>query len=233
MPSRNDWHRRACITSWATPWIPTRIPKSSQSSLLHWVFASNDTWDSNFTSFNTQRFILKVTHAPGQNSVDYIVETPEVLVLTEVKSVSPSPETRYGVFHDGGDIDQKLNKACRQISRTAELIRGGHPDLPPSNGRPLRGLVVTREEYFNLPITAITNVIKPASIPTTVISSQKLEHVLAGLSKESSCGSLLLQTLAPDTDTIKTDLAPLPTDTNPLLSEIRDQWWESVRSLPS
>ena len=175
----------------------------------------------------------EISYASGQKSVDYIVETPEVLVLVEVKSVSPSADTRYGVFPEGGDIDQKLNKACRQISRTAELIREGHPDLPPSNGRSLHGLVVTREEYFNLPISAITNVIKPASVPTTVVSSQKLDHVLAALSKESACGSLLLQALAPNTDTIKTDLNPLPTDTNPLLREIRDQWWESVRSLPS
>ena len=165
----------------------------------------------------------EITYASGQQSVDYIVETPEVLVLVEVKSVSPSPETRYGVFP----------KACGQISRTAELIRDGHPDLPPSNGRPVRGLVVTREEYFNLPIASITDVIKPASVPTTVVSSQKLEDVLAGLRKESACGSLLLQALAPDADTIKMDLIPLSADTNPLLSEIRDQWWESVRSLPS
>ena len=169
-------------------------------------------------------------YAPGQRSVDYIIETPEVLVLVEVKSVSPNLDTKYGVFPEGGDLDRNLKKACGQISRTAELIQEGHPELPTQSGQPLRGLVVTREEYFNLGISALTEVIRPASVPTTVVSSRQLENALSGLSKDPACGSLLLNALASDIGTIKTALEPLLANTNPLLEKTGSRWLESVTS---
>ena len=170
----------------------------------------------------------EITYDSGKKTVDYIVETPHVLVLVEAKSVSPNVETRSGSFPEGGDLDRNLNWACDQITRTADLIRQGHPDLPVPAGRPLRGLVVTREDYFNLPMPYIRDMITPASEPTTVVSSQQLEYVIPGLSKDPACGSLLLKALASDTSMIKTHLDPLPTAENPLLKETWVRWSKEV-----
>ena len=52
----------------------------------------------------------EITYGSSQQSVDYIIETPEVLVLVEVKSVAPDIWTRSGVFPDGGDVDRKINR---------------------------------------------------------------------------------------------------------------------------
>ena len=178
----------------------------------------------------------ETTYDSGKKTVDYIVETPQVLVLVEAKSVSPNVHTRSGVFPSGGDFDRNLNRACDQISRTAGLIRRGHPDLPTPDGRPLRGLIITREDYFNLPMPYIGDMINPASEPTTVVSSHQLEYVLSGLSNDLACGSLLLEALASDTNRIKTHLDPLPTGENPLLKKVWDRWSEEIGlplSLPS
>lgn len=170
----------------------------------------------------------EITYNSGKKTVDNIVETPEVLVLVEAKSVSPNVNTRSGVFPSGGDLDRNLNRACDQISRTADLIRQGHPDLPTPDGRPLRGLIVTREDYFNLPMPYISDIIRPASEPTTVVSSHQLEYVLSELSNDPACGSLLLEALASDTNRIKTHLDPLPTGENQLLKKVWDRWSEEI-----
>ena len=166
----------------------------------------------------------EITYDSSQQSVDYIIETPDVLVLVEVKSVAPDIWTRSGVFPDGGDVDRKINRACQQITRTAELILRNHPDLPKLEGRPMRGLVVTREDYFNLSLFPVTEVATPASIPTTVVSSQQLEFVVSGLSDDVVCGSSLLGALASDTNRIKTDLEPLPGGINPLAEKVVKRW---------
>ena len=169
----------------------------------------------------------EITYGSSQRSVDFIVETPEVLVLVEAKSVAPDTKTRSGVFPQGGGFD-RINHACTQISRTAKLIKDGHPRLPALESRPVRGLVVTREEHFSLPMPFITDLVKPATVPTTVVSSQQLEHILAGLSNDPACGQSLLEALASNTNQIQPYPGPLPAATNPLLKEIKDQWWASV-----
>ena len=166
----------------------------------------------------------EITYDSSQKSVDYIIETDEVIVLVEVKSAAPDVKTRSGSFPKGGDVDRKLNRACDQISRTAKLMGQGHPKLPALNGRPLRGIVVTREDYFNLQMPPMANVVKPASVPTTVVSSLQLEYVLSALSDDPACGSLLLGAMAADTNRVKTHLNPLATGTNPLLKEVGDLW---------
>ena len=93
----------------------------------------------------------EVSYGRSQKSVDYIIEMPEVVVLVEAKSVAPNAYTRSGIFPDNGDMDRGINHACQQITRTATLMEGGHPDFPDLRDRPLRGLVVTRERYLNLP----------------------------------------------------------------------------------
>lgn len=85
----------------------------------------------------------EIVYDNDQKSVDYIITTPEVVVLVEAKSTAPTQQTRAGVFPINGDLDRGINLACRQITRTAELIQSGHPKFSHLQGPPLRGLVVT------------------------------------------------------------------------------------------
>ena len=169
----------------------------------------------------------EITYGSSQKGVDFIVETPEVVVLVEAKSVAPNAATRAGVFPDGGDIARNINKACNQIGVTAQLMRQSHPSFPDLGGRPLRGLVVTREQYFNLPFPFIVDEVTPAQVPTTVVSAQQLEHALPALSDDGDCGSALLEALDAEPDRIKMSLAPLPFSANPLLRDVFELWQET------
>ena len=170
----------------------------------------------------------EIVYDDDQKSVDYIIETPEVLVLVEAKSVAPNIHTRSGVFPEDGEIQKKIERACRQITNSASLIERGHPRFPVLAGRPMRGLVVTREQYFNLPLPFL-DVVQPASIPTTLVSSQQLEGVIPTLSDDADCGTSLLGALGSDPDVVKPSLDPLPLGRNQLLDEIRDRWFDEHR----
>ncbi len=166
----------------------------------------------------------EIVYDSGKRSVDYIIETPEVLVLVEVKSAAPEIDTRSGIFPEDGEVQKKIDKACRQITNSASLIEQGHPRFPVLAGRPMRGLVVTREPYFNLPLPFLTDVVQPASIPTTIVSSQHVEGVIPALSDDAACGTSLLGALGSDPNTVKTSLDPLPLGRNQLLGDIGDRW---------
>ncbi len=166
----------------------------------------------------------EIVYDDDQRSVDYIIETPEVLVLVEAKSVAPNIDTRSGIFPDHGDVEKNIERACKQITRSASLIEQGHPEFPTLNGRQMRGLVVTREQYFNLQMPFRNNIVQPASIPTTIASSQQLEVVIPALSDDADCGTSLLGALGSDPNTVKTSLDPLPLGRNQLLGDIGDRW---------
>ena len=171
----------------------------------------------------------EIVYDDDQKSVDYIIETPEVLVLVEAKSAAPDIKTRSGIFPEDGEMQRKIEKACRQITTSAARIDQGHPDFPALAGRPMRGLVVTREQYFNLPLPFLTDVVQPASIPTTILSSQQLEGVIPALSDDADCGTSLLGALGSDPEVVKTSLDPLPLGRNQLLGEIGDRWFDEHR----
>ena len=171
----------------------------------------------------------EIVYDDDQKSVDYIIETPDALVLVEAKSVAPNIDTRSGIFPDRGDVQRNIDRACRQITKSAALIQQGHPDFPNLNGRQMRGLVVTREQYFNLPMPFLSDVVQPASIPTTIASSQQLEGVIPVLSDDTDCGTSLLGALGSDPGVVKTTLDPLPLGRNQLLGEIGDRWFDEHR----
>ena len=171
----------------------------------------------------------EIVYDDNKKSVDYIIETPEVLILVEAKSSAPNIKTRSGIFPEDGEMQQKIAKACDQITTSAARIDEGHPDFPVLAGRSMRGLVVTREPYFNLLIPFMTDVVQPASIPTTIVSSQHLEGVIPALSDDTDCGTSLLGALASDPETVKTSLDPLPLGRNQLLGEIGDRWFDEHR----
>lgn len=167
----------------------------------------------------------EVTYNRGQNkSVEFMIETPEAIVLVEAKSTAPDETTRSGDDPDQRKMRELFRKACGQISRTAQQIEQGNPKFPPQNGRPIRGLIVTREHYYNLPMMFIGDPMPTASVPTTVWSSNQLEHAIPGLIDDPDCGARLLEALAPDADRLYTATDPLPLGHNPLLKEQWDQW---------
>lgn len=167
----------------------------------------------------------EIEYDKGQKkSVDYIIETSDVLALVEVKSTPPDAAARAGVDLDHGKMQQLFRKACDQIDRTVEQITQGNPEFPAHDGREIRGLIVTREQYYNLPVLLIGNMMPTASVPTTVWSSQALEHTIPSLIDDPSCGARLLEALAHDIDRLYTTTDPLPLGHNPLLKELWDLW---------
>ena len=167
----------------------------------------------------------EIAYDKGQKlSVDYIAETPEAIVLIEAKSSAPDAQARSGVNLDAGKMGQVLATACNQIERTAEQIEQGKPEFPSQNGRPLRGLIVTREQFYNLPSAFIGNTMPTASVPTSVWSSQLFEHALPELTGDPECGKRLVEALAPDTQRLYTRADPLPLRRNPLLKDLWEQW---------
>ena len=158
----------------------------------------------------------EITYEKGQKkSVDFIIETPEAIVLVEVKSTPPDAATRSGIDLDTGKMNQMLTKACSQITRSADMIEQRHAKFPDKNGRPLRGLIITREHYYNLPVAFIGNTMPTASVPTSVWSSQLLEHAIPALIDDPDCGKRLLEALAPDTERLYSTADPLRLGHNP------------------
>ncbi len=166
----------------------------------------------------------EITYESSQKSVDYFIETPELIVLVETKSAAPDARTRSGLFPEYGDLQLRLQRACEQIGNSAELIKAGHKQFPPLNDRELRGLVISREQYFNVPMPSISDLVKPVEVPTNIISSHQFEQILGTISKDSAVGHTLLNALAIDTNTVKYDLEPIPGSVNPLLAEMFRNW---------
>ena len=170
----------------------------------------------------------EITYDSDQRSVDYIVETPEVVVLVEAKSIAPTLDTRAGRFPEGSDVAEKLQHACDQVARTANLLERGHEDFPGLDGRPMRGLVVTREPYFWLDTPFFEEVVQPRAVPTTFIGSYELESVLPALIDDTACGERLLGALPGDFTSVGSRLRDLPQGGNPLVLQTWDEKFLAV-----
>jgi hypothetical protein len=163
---------------------------------------------------------------PVQKTVDHFIITPEAVVLVEVKAARPVRATRLGEPAGDDDTIKKVGYACKQIERTAQLIRDGHPAVEsiPAD-RPLLGLVVTLEPFHLVNTALYDDVIAKPSIPTTVASSLELESFVANLRSAADVGQRLLDAYTtPGDGGISLDDAGegLPSLPNPLL----DEAWE-------
>ncbi len=165
----------------------------------------------------------EISYEGGKLGVDYIVETPEVVLLVEVKAIAPTLATRAGRFLEDGDVATKIRKACDQIAETAGLLESRHEAFPSLNGRPVRGLVVTRDPYYLLDAPFFDDAREPMSVPTTFIGSHELERVLPSLMHDAACGARLLDVLPNDLGSVGRSLRDLPQGLNPLLSEVFDE----------
>lgn len=170
----------------------------------------------------------EISYDGGKLSVDYIVETPEVVVLVETKAIAPTLDTRAGRFPQDNDVATKLQKACDQIATTAELLEQGHESFPSLKGRAVRGLVVTRDPYYWLGTPFFDDIVQPKSVPTTFISSHELETVLGPLIHDTACGTRLLNALPNDLRDVGSRLTELAHGANPLLSETWDADFEPI-----
>ncbi|MCY4516318.1 MAG: hypothetical protein OXB99_03665 [Acidimicrobiaceae bacterium] len=177
--------------------------------------------------------IPEIEYDNGRKSVDFFVKTPEVVLLVEAKSISPRHDTRSGLLPSAGGISAELDKASRQITATAELISAGHESFREFQGLPLRGLIVTREHYFNLAMPFINERIIPASVPATILSAQELEHALGAIVDEPDCGAQLLNSMNPHLAPVGRALNPPLAAHNPMLGDMWDKWADGWPQAPA
>ncbi|WP_428116626.1 hypothetical protein [Candidatus Poriferisodalis sp.] len=170
----------------------------------------------------------EISYGGGKLSVDYIVETPQVVVLVEAKAIAPTLDTRAGKFSEDSDVARKLQKACDQIAKTAELLEKGHERFPSLNGRPMRGLVVTRDPYYWLGAPFFDDLVQPKSIPTAFVSAHELEVMLPPLMHDTACGARLLDALPNELRSVSSRLTELAQGENPLLFEVWDADYEPI-----
>lgn len=120
----------------------------------------------------------EVLYDSGQNrSVDWIVVSPAVVLLVEVKSTRPTEPIRLGSTRALGDLARKLGKAYTQIEKTNSLIDSGHGAFSwVPKDLPRIGIVVTVESFPFANSPPIRDQIAPTrSIPTIVCSSEEIE----------------------------------------------------------
>jgi hypothetical protein len=117
--------------------------------------------------------------AYGSNllTVDKFVVFPDVIVLVEIKATPMTAEGRAGLDRLDEDITRTITHGADQLQRTYDAIHSGrYPELAwvPTD-RPFRGLVVTREPYWNA-VNGFGSPL-PTSFPTTVVSAREIEHL--------------------------------------------------------
>lgn len=118
---------------------------------------------------------------PERKSVDWLVTTPDALLLVECKSQRLPLDARSGGASLLTELAARLNKARAQISATADLVRTGAApfDVLPGD-RPVVGLVVTSEPLYLANSPVITDHLAPTHTPTLVASIRELEQLVAG-----------------------------------------------------
>jgi hypothetical protein len=135
---------------------------------------------------------------PRKDTTDFLVVTPEVVVLVEVKASRPVLTVRTGQAAGDDDVAAKIGHACEQIDKTVNLIANRDPalaDIP--TDRPVVGLVVTLEPWYMTETLAYDDLIPKATVPITTASAHELEGVVANLATEVDVGQRLLRALTP------------------------------------
>lgn len=156
-------------------------------------------------------------------SVDWIVILPEVVVLVEAKATRLTELARAGLDRLDEDRDRTLGKAYTQIEETARLISERHPKLEfvPTD-RPVRGLVVTLEPYWNAVSgfgPAVTT-----TVPTTVASVREVEHFAAVGQTDDVAPALLSMSDTHSNNALLQALGSFPNARNPIL----ERAWDAI-----
>lgn len=126
-----------------------------------------------------------------RKSVDWLVLTPQLTLLVEVKSARFNALSKAGHSEIEEQMNRKIGHAIKQINKTHELIQSNHPDfqiIPKDN--PIQGLIVTAEPFYQGNSKHVRQKLEPTQIPTTVCSLQGLEYLTA-LPSSSAADALI------------------------------------------
>ncbi|MER5608751.1 hypothetical protein AB0F93_20510 [Micromonospora tulbaghiae] len=121
-----------------------------------------------------------VEYERGQRAADYVLVLPGLTVVIEVKSARVSPPGRLD--HQGyiDDLNRDVGKALKQIKRTGDMIRDGHPAFAMVDStQDIRGIVVTAEPHYLLNTKIYRDVIPDPGYQTVILSLSELEHAVA------------------------------------------------------
>lgn len=119
-----------------------------------------------------------VEYRRGQRAADWIAVLPHAVLVVEVKATPLSEGARLGTSRLADDLARAPGRAVSQIDRTVELIAQRHPALAhvPAD-RPLIGLVVTLEPYFQCNSDIVWGSRQRAT-PIVLACSRELEHLV-------------------------------------------------------
>lgn len=160
----------------------------------------------------------------GQNSVDWIVVLPGLVLLLDAKAARPTTRLRLGPQQTFGDeLNQKLGKAIeKQIPNTAKLIRDRHPKFAHiPHDRPMFGIVMTMEPYHLVNTPELRQVLPATDVPTVVASVSELEDAVVATAPSLEEAILAQIEQPPPAGWSLRALA----DGRPVISPILDEAW--------
>lgn len=127
----------------------------------------------------------------GTKSTDWIVVTPQAVILIESKSARIPIEVRAGVDEAAQLVTDRLTVAYEQLNRTAIGIAAGldkYSHVPAD--RPIVGVVVTAEPIYMANDPEVRALLPETSIPIGVVALRDLER-LATFKPEFLANTLL------------------------------------------
>lgn len=125
----------------------------------------------------------EIRYAEGKDtvmSVDWIVVSPDSVLLVEAKATRVPAAARAGQENAQESFKRTLGKAFDQISRTHQAISEGRPEfLKIPQGLPVHGLVATLDSWYIANSPLARDLLPQPGIPTLVASARCLEHLVA------------------------------------------------------
>ncbi|OZF25768.1 hypothetical protein CH296_27080 [Rhodococcus sp. 14-2496-1d] len=164
----------------------------------------------------------------GMKTVDYFVVLDEVVVLVEVKLFKATAPARAGVTAGLEALVHKVQRARRQIDKTAALLRAGTPELADiPTDRPLRGLVVTSEPLHSIDTFLYEDMFEPNEIESSTASAHDIERIFPILAEQADAGDRLFAALtsnAPTPPSLNRAVTGLPAVKNPISDALWRRW---------
>ncbi|MFI7302168.1 nuclease-related domain-containing protein [Micromonospora aurantiaca] len=138
---------------------------------------------------NAAAILHDVEYAKGQHAADYIVVLPGLTLVIEVKSARVSPPGRLDQQGYLDDLNRDVGKALKQIKRTGDMIRNGHPAFTAVDPtQEIRGIVVTAEPHYLLNSQIYRDGIFDPEYQAVILSLGELEHAVAAAHAGDSIG---------------------------------------------
>lgn len=126
-------------------------------------------------------------------SVDFFLTTKDVILLIEVKIYRPIQSVQEGTDEGNSHLQDRIQKAYNQISRTYQDLRSGKISEIQSTSDNMMGLVVTLDRFHLINDPVFDGLFDRPPIPTAVVSIGDLEGAVAALLNTDSVNSQLLK----------------------------------------